>query len=117
MPPRAWQVRVEDMLDAIARVQRYTDGMTFEQFAADDRTVDAVIRNLGVIDEAARHIPPEIAESYPDSAWDEMRGLRNFVIHQYSEVSLAIIWETVQRDLPDLIPRLVALRDEPEQSS
>lgn len=51
MPPRDWKLRVHDILEAISRIERYTVGMTFETFAADERTVDAVIRNFGVIGE------------------------------------------------------------------
>jgi uncharacterized protein with HEPN domain len=56
LPPREWRLRVEDILESIARIEHYVDGPTFEQFQADQRTVDAVIRNLEVIGEAVRHL-------------------------------------------------------------
>lgn len=115
MLPREWTVRITDMLDAIAKIERYTDGMSYEQFEADERTIDAVIRNLGIIGEAARHVPFEITQTYPDIAWAEMIGMRNFVIHQYGVVNLATIWQTVREDLPTLTPLLEAmLRDQQE---
>lgn len=46
MPPREWRLRVEDVLDAIAKIERYVDGLTFEQFQADDKIIDAVVRNF-----------------------------------------------------------------------
>ena len=57
MPPRDWNFRIQDILDAVAAVQTYTAGMTFETFTLDRRTVDAVVRNFIVIGEAAVHIP------------------------------------------------------------
>ena len=58
MPERDWRIRIHDITDAIEKIQKYTMGMSFSEFHADDRTIDAVLRNLAVIGEAARHIPP-----------------------------------------------------------
>jgi len=61
MPPRDWRMRIEDILDAIARIQDYTRGMTFEAFSHDRKTIDAVVRNITVIGEAAGNTPPAVA--------------------------------------------------------
>ncbi len=106
MPTREWVFRINDILESIEKICRYTDGMNFESFSADDKTVDAVIRNLEVIGEAARHIPEEIQKQYPDLPLPEMRGIRNVLIHEYFGVSLPIIWETTQKNLPPLVPVL-----------
>lgn len=88
------------------KVERYTDGMTLEAFRADEKTVDAVVRNIGVIGEAARHVPQDVQERYPDVPWAEMRGMRNVVVHEYSLVSVPIVWQTVKGNLPPLVPVL-----------
>lgn len=80
--------------------------MSPEEFRADDKTVDAVVRNFGIIGEAARHIPADLRNRHPRVPWDEMRGMRNVVIHEYSVVSPAVIWQTVETDLPPLKPML-----------
>ena len=85
MPPREWKLYIEDILEAISKIQRYTEGMDLKAFRASDITVDAVQRNLTIIGEAARQVPPKIVEGYPDIPWNKMRGLRNVVVHQYSE--------------------------------
>lgn len=77
MPPRDWRLRIEDILEAIHKTQRYVSGLSFDEFCADDKVVDAVVRNLEVIGEAARHIPPEIESRHPGVPWGEMRGMRN----------------------------------------
>jgi uncharacterized protein with HEPN domain len=80
--------------------------MTLEEFRDDEMAVDAVVRNIGVIGEAARHVPGGVQERYPLVPWTEMRGMRNVVIHEYSSVSVPIVWQTVKRNLPPLIPML-----------
>ncbi|MDF1526925.1 MAG: DUF86 domain-containing protein [bacterium] len=109
MPPRDWLIRIEDILEACNRIVEYVGDKTEDEFNSDPRTVDAVIRNLTVIGEAAGHIPEEIAKRYPGTPWLEMRGIRNIVVHEYFGVSLPIIWKTVQDDIPSLIPLLQAI--------
>ena len=74
---RNWKMRVEDILDCIDKINRYTAGMDFDVFRADGKTIDAVIRNLEIIGEAASHIPEEIQARYPDLGWFEMRGIHH----------------------------------------
>lgn len=71
-----------------------------ERFAEDDRTVDAVVRNLEILGETARQIPPDIRERYPEIPWRRVIGLRNIVVHEYFDVDVAIIWTIVQENLP-----------------
>lgn len=72
-----------DMVEAIAKVERYTAGLDFERFANDELIVDAVIRNLEVIGEAARQIPEPLRLQYTEIDWRRVIGLRNIVIHKY----------------------------------
>ncbi len=80
--------------------------MSLEDLRDDEKTVDAVVRNLGIIGEAARHVPPHIQERHLQIPWAQMRGMRNVVIHEYSEISLPVIWDTIKVDLPPLVPML-----------
>lgn len=101
-PERNWKMRIEDILACIDKIRAYTNKMTYEQFRKDEKTVDAVIRNLEIIGEAAGFIPLEIQEKHPDLAWLEMRGMRNIMAHEYFGVSLPIIWRAIEQDLTPL---------------
>ena len=102
MPPRDWRERVTDMLRSVESIRRFTDGLDHDRFAAEERTVAAVLYQLVVLGEAASALPDEVAAAHPDVPWKQMRQMRNVVAHGYFGVDLRIIWETVQRDLPAL---------------
>ena len=109
MPHRKWDLRIEDILISIERIMDYTQGMDFEQFKADVKTVDAVIRNFEIIGEAASHIPEEISVAHPEIPWQDMRDMRNILAHEYFGINENIVWNTIQADLPPLIPLLKKL--------
>jgi uncharacterized protein with HEPN domain len=111
VPSRNWQNRVRDVLAAIAEIQQFTSGLTFEEFQEDRKTVRAVLYNLAIIGEAVRSIPPEVEDLQPEIPWLDVRGMRNIVIHEYFQVDLSIIWQTIQEDLIPLEHSLCQLMD------
>ncbi len=106
MSSRDWKIRISDMLQSIELIRAYTEEMIQSEFEADQKTIDAVLRNLEIIGEAARHVPEAIVNKYPDVPWDEMRAIRNIVIHEYFGVNLNIIWHTTQVNLPSIVDKL-----------
>jgi len=111
MPPRVWRVRVEDILEAIERVLSWTEGSSLDEFEEDDRTIQAVAYNLLIIGEAASAIPESVQRRYPEIPWAKMRGMRNLLAHEYHDVDPAIVWQTVQSNLPQLVPALQGMLD------
>ena len=110
MPPkRDWKLRIKDILDAINQIRAYTLGMTFEQFSSDRKTVDAVIRNLEIIGEAARCVPAGVTDSNSHIPWADMRATRNVLSHVYFGVNLEIVWDTIQKNLEPLREPLAEL--------
>ena len=93
---------LRDIMDAIEKVERFTEGMDLRQFSADDKTVFAVIRALEVTGEASKKIPTAVQRQSPEMPWREMAGIRDKLIHQYFGVNLNVVWKTVQEDLPAL---------------
>ena len=106
MPPRDWAFRLQDILEAIAKIQRYVSGADFTTFENDEEIMDAVIHNLTVIGEAANHIPAEITAQHPGIPWRQMVDLRNFSVHAYWNLHPAVIWDTIRNDLPPLVEPL-----------
>jgi uncharacterized protein with HEPN domain len=106
---RDWRFRVRDILHAVEAIAAYTEGMTYEDFVADPKTMDAVLRNLVTIGESTRWIPGPILDAHPAVPWRTMRGVRNIVAHQYFGVDRKILWTTVGKDLPPLVPELEAV--------
>jgi uncharacterized protein with HEPN domain len=96
----------EDMLVACNRVQEYTRGFSRERFLSDTLVSDAVVRNLEVIGEAARHVPDELRARFADIPWRSIVAFRNIAIHAYGSVSLERVWAIVTEDIPALAPRL-----------
>ena len=116
MSIKDWRVRIEDILEALHRIRQYCRGMNAAEFAADTRTVDAVVRNLEIIGEAARRIPPQVTQRHPGIPWSRMAEMRNILIHEYHSVDADIIWKTVIGDLPPLAAPLQALLAEPVEA-
>jgi len=83
VPPREWRVRMTDILEAAERALAYVQGLTYEQFAADARTVDAVSYAIVLIGEAAKAVPEAVMAAAPEIPWADIRGMRNKVAHEY----------------------------------
>ena len=112
MSRREWRLFVADMLEASGKISGYVSGMSFEDFCADTRTVDAVVRNLEIIGEASRGIPDDKQLLKPEIDWVAIRGLRNRIVHEYFGLSLSVIWTIVQTDLPVLAQQLSSWSNE-----
>jgi uncharacterized protein with HEPN domain len=109
---RAWRDYVADILTAFQDVEDFTCGMEYKHFAADKKTVNAVIRSLEIMGEAAKRIPEDVRQRYPVVPWRRMTGMRDKLIHEYSGVDLEIVWEVVKTELPPVKPLIErALRD------
>jgi len=93
---------LEDLLEAIEKIERYTAGLTREEFLANELVADAVIRNLEVVGEVARHIPDELRAKFPEVNWRGIVGFRNVLIHEYFAVDLDVVWTIVANHLPEL---------------
>jgi len=92
-----------DILDSACIILQHLAGMSREQFLADVRTQDAVIRRFEIIGEAARHLSPAALQALPDIPWKLVVGMRNILIHDYDDVDPKRVWTDSQNDLPPAI--------------
>lgn len=100
---------IQDIIEAARLAISYLDGLTEEDFADDTMIQDAVIRRIEILGEAARRVSPGLRGSNPQIPWSEMIGMRNLMIHDYDDVDVHVVWNTVQGDLPQLVEALSSL--------
>lgn len=110
--PRDYRVFLEDILQAIGKIRRFTSGMSFQDFVCDEKTIDSVIRNLEVIGEAVKNLPDDLRLKYPSIDWKRMAGLRDILIHEYFGIDLEIIWDVVQNKLLGVEKNISAMLNE-----
>lgn len=102
MSKRNEQLLIADILEAIDKIQRYLEGMSYETFINDEKTVDAVIRNFEIIGEAANQMPKTFTEYHSEIPWRDLSDFRNVLIHAYFGVDLQMVWQIVEFDLETL---------------
>lgn len=109
-------LRVHDylkhVLQAMERIARYTEDMDEQAFLSSELVQDAVLRNLEIIGEAANNIlcaAPTFATQHDHIPWLVMYTMRNRLSHGYDKVDLAIVWNTVEGDLPSLYAQIAAI--------
>ncbi len=104
---------LDQMLDAALQACSYVEGMRKEVFLADKRTQQALILNLIIIGEAVTKLLQthgDFLEHHADVLWRSMKGMRNRIAHGYFDINLEMVWETIQKALPELAARLPSIR-------
>lgn len=96
------QDRLRHILDAVEKIERYLTGFDKNTFQSDDKTQDAVIRQLSIIGEATNCLTGDLRANYPQVEWRFATATRNRLVHGYFDVDAEIIWDTAQNDLPNL---------------
>ncbi len=100
--PRDYRVYVDDIIGAIEKIQRFTVGVDRETFSRDEKTFDAVIRNLEVIGEAIKKVPEDVRTRYPLVEWKKIAGVRDILVHEYFGIDVEIVWDILQSKLAPL---------------
>ena len=112
MSKRNVKLYIEDVKDAIEKIEKYTKGLGFDDFVKDTKTIDAVARNLSIIGEAVKNFPKEIRVKYPQISWKDITGTRDKVIHAYFTIDEDILWKTIKEDLPLFKRQLIEILKE-----
>ena len=102
-------VRVRHILDAAQEAVAFASGRSREELETDRMFNLSLVRLLEIIGEGAKEISEELRQAHPKTAWKEMAGMRDRLIHAYFDINLDVVWETVNKDLPPLIAQLMAI--------
>jgi len=101
---RNYQIYLRDILSAINSIEKFVEGMSFEDLKNDDKTSSAVIRKLEIIGEATKNISKDIQNKNPQIPWKEMAGMRDKLIHFYFGVDHNLVWNTIKKRIPKIKP-------------
>lgn len=106
MPERNAEQRLEDIREACRKILRYADGKTFLDPVHDERDFDAIVRNIEIVGEAAKHIPEETRSHYAAIEWTLISGMRDRLAHGYFDVDPEIVWQVICEEIPILLKTL-----------
>ncbi len=105
-------IYLKDIQENMERAEKFVEGMSYEEFVEDERTNFAVIRCIEIMGEAAKHVPEEVKNKYPEVSWKDIAGMRDKVIHFYFGVNLEMVWMVVKKNIPEMNPYIEqALKD------
>jgi len=111
---RNFDLYLDDIITACSRIQRYTRRLTLAKIKKDDKTLDAVVRNLEVIGEAVKHVPASFRNQHSHIEWKKIAGLRDILIHEYFGIDVDIVWDVVRNHLPHLLADIQQIRKAPK---
>ncbi len=112
---RSYRAYLQDMRDCIVKILGYTKGYDYSRFATDEKTIDAVVRNIEIIGEASKRLSDEIRVLDSQIPWKAIAGMRDKLVHDYFGVDIRFVWNTVKEDLPFLNDKIVNLLDQIEE--
>ena len=109
MSERTPKLLIEDILEAARKTRQFTNGLTFDQFLLDEKTIDAVIRNFEIIGEASNRLPEEFKSSRQSVDWARIRSFRNRIVHDYFGIDHSIVWNIIHSYWQELTSELEAI--------
>lgn len=104
---------IQHMLQAIQRIEEYTEEHAEDYFLKTPILQDAVVRNIEILGEASHNLLkrfPEFTSSFPEVSWEAIYYMRNRIIHGYVSIDYQLVWGVIRKDLPDLQKQLNAIK-------
>lgn len=112
MKQRDESLYLQHILDAIAKIETYLQGIDEETFYRQTLVQDGVIRQIEIIGEAVRHLSKQLRDKHPQIPWEDIAGMRDKLIHGYFGVDLQKVWDTAKEDIPVLKTQVIKIREE-----
>ncbi|KPK99696.1 MAG: hypothetical protein AMJ91_06780 [candidate division Zixibacteria bacterium SM23_73_3] len=112
--PRKYKAYLKDILEAVRKIEKYTENICVVDFAKDELIQDGVVRNLEIIGEAVKNIPEDIKSTRSQVEWKKIAGLRDILIHGYFGIDVDIVWDVVKNKIPELKQKILEILSEIE---
>ena len=109
---RDYTLYLKDISEAMEAIEKFVEGVDFDNFQKNDMVSSAVIRKFEIIGEAAKKVPDTIRNKYPEIPWKEMSGMRDRLIHFYFGVKYSLVWQTIKDVIPLIKPRILKIIEE-----
>ncbi|MDF0591378.1 HepT-like ribonuclease domain-containing protein [Candidatus Methanocrinis natronophilus] len=106
------EVFLDHILESIDLIEDYSEGVTESEFIRSSSLQDMIVRRIEIIGEAVKNLPDDLKREHPQIPWRDIAGLRDIVVHQYFGLDLELIWDVVEKDIPQLKPEILRIRDE-----
>lgn len=108
---------LQDIIEAMSAIEKFVEGISFDEFREDDKTSSAVIRKFEIVGEAAKQIPQDIKDKYNQLPWKEMSGMRDRLIHFYFGIKYELVWHTIKDVIPHVKPVMQEIIQDSKESS
>ncbi len=100
---------IKDILESLESISNFIEGLDYQNFIEDDKTLSAVVRKIEIIGEATKNIPSSVTSKYTSIPWSDMAKMRDKVIHSYFGIDYQTIWNVVKIRFPEIRPELEKL--------
>lgn len=109
MTPKNDEVYLQHILDAIAKIEQYTTGVSYQVFSESSLVQDGTVHELEIIGEASRNLSEEFRNRHDEVPWHQIIGMRNRIVHVYFDLDLPAVWDAVKLDVPDLKAKIIQM--------
>jgi len=107
------KIFLQHIFNSITLIEEYAKGVSEETFRADIGLQDKLVHRVGIIGEAAKNISDDFRVQHPQIPWRKITGTRDYLIHEYFRIDLNLLWEIVQKEIPDLKEKISVLLKDP----
>jgi len=101
---------INDMLEALEKIEEYTENVSEDDFFEDTQLQDAIVRRIEILGESVKHIPQDIRDKYPEIPWRQISGMRDILTHEYFGINMSKVWKAITEDNPEIKENVLKIK-------